>query len=689
MRSNTYFKFILPIIMASAMGSSVAAEDGDSERLDIDDLMALKSVGSPVISPDGDWVAYTVRTTDVEADKSSSRIFIVSTDGETVIPMTAKAGSASAPQWSPDGRYLSFIASRGGEEAKSQVWTLDRRGGEAQAYTKLKQGVRGYRWSPDGSRMLLVIRDQSEVELERAAAKEAGEDVKDRPRPWVIDRLQFKRDRVGYLDRTRNHLYVVDGRMGAPLQLTFGDFEDSAPRWRPDGAEIAFVSNRTEEPDANENSDIFIVSALGDAEMREARQLTTNPGQDSAPSWSHDGSLITYTADIQPELIWYATNHLAVIPATGGEAQLLTQALDRNVSAPVFTADDSAILFGLEDSAERHLARYDLSSGAISRPIEGNISLRGFDLHASGSVAAMISSAHLPGEVHLLRDGALSQLTDTNHEVLAPLKLAEVLNVTFPSADGTEIEGFIFTPPDYQEGQRYPTILRIHGGPVAQYDFSFNTEAQLFAANGYVVVLTNPRGSSGYGRDFSMGIYQSFGVNDTADVLAGVDYAIAEGFADADKLGVGGWSYGGILTDYVITQTTRFKAATTGASFAQTIANYGVDHYQRQWVIEYGTPWENHDLWESIASFNDIGNVTTPTLVMGGEVDWNVPIINSEQIYQALKQQGVDTQLVVYPGQSHGIRRPSFIRDRLERYLAWYAKYLKVEADTLSGNDQP
>ena len=250
-------------------------------------------------------------------------------------------------------------------------------------------------------------------------------------------------------------------------------------------------------------------------------------------------------------------------------------------------------------------------------------------------------------------------------------------NVQFVSQDGTEIEGFVFKPPGFNENFQYPTLLRIHGGPVSQYDFNFNFEAQLFAANGYVVVMANPRGSSGYGQDFSLGIWQSWGVKDFEDVMAGVDYVIEQGYADPDRLGVGGWSYGGILTNYVITKTDRFSGAVTGASEVLYRSNYGHDHYQRQWEAELGLPWENADAWERISPFNDVANITTPTLIMGGEKDWNVPILNSEQLYQALKRLGRETQLVVYPGEFHGIRTPTFQLDRLQRYLAWYEKTVK------------
>lgn len=657
---------------------SWSQDEATSGYISAEDLLALKSVSDPQISPDGKWVAYTVERVDVEADESSTQVFMVASDGKDVVQLTADDYSASTPRWSPDGLHLGFLAAKGSdEEAKTQVWTLDRRGGESQQFTAVDQGVSDFLWSPDGQKMLLMIRDKTADELAKEAADEAGEEAK--PLPYVVDRLQFKRDGVPYLDRSRTHLYVIAEREGTPLQLTFGDFDDSQPAWSPDSNNIAFVSNRTEEPDSNDNNDIWVVSAEGDAASRGARLVTTNPGSDYAPSWSNDGDDIAYITVTEPDLIWYATRHLAIVPAAGGEERVLTAALDRNVSSPVFATDDRTILFVLEDSAEQHLAQFNLATGQVHRLIDGELSVREFSLHQSGDIALRVSTPQIPGEVFLSRNGAMEQLTHTNAGVLEGINLAKVHNVTFPSADGTEIEGFIFTPPDYDADETYPTILRIHGGPVSQYDFSFNRDAQLLAANGYVVVISNPRGSSGYGQDFSAALFAEWGVKDFEDVIAAVDYAISEGFSDPERLGVGGWSYGGILTNYVITKSERFAGAITGASEVNYVANYGHDHYQRQWEAELGLPWENREAWEKISPFNDVDKITTPTLVMGGKEDWNVPIQNSEQLYQALRRRGIETQLVVYPDESHGISRPSFVFDRYQRYLDWYDTHVRGE----------
>ncbi len=662
------------------VSSQLVLAQSEKRPITIDDFFKMKTIRNPKISPDGKWIAYTVSEMDLKKDKSETRIWMVRSDGRgEAIPMTAKGYSASNPRWSPDGKYLSFLAGRGKDEEgkpnKAQVWTLNRLGGEAQQLTKVKQGVSGYEWSPDGKRLVLLIRDPKPYEL--------TEDKKDdkKARPYVIDRLQFKRDYAGYLDRFRTHLYVmnVGDEKAEPVQITSGDYDDSQPAWNPDGKSIAFVSNRTEEPDSNPNSDIWIVSADNTDKGKTLLQVTKNSREDSNPSWSPDGKTIAYRTVTAPlKVMWYATDHLATISASGGTPTVLTTNLDRNIRKPTFSADGKSVWFMLEDSGEQHLASMDLASKKINRYITGENVVDDFDVQGN-FVSPLITNPQLPHEIFAFQNNQLKQVTFSNKKLLEKLNLTKVEKIQFKSKDGTQIEGFMYRPIGYNSSMKYPTILRIHGGPVSQYDFAFSYWAQLYAANGYLVIETNPRGSSGYGQAFSYALFADWGNLDTQDVNAGVDYAIQKGLADPDKLGVGGWSYGGILTNYVITKTTRFKGAVSGASEALYRSNYGHDHYQMWWEIELGLPWENAQAWERISPFNDVAKITTPTLWIGGALDWNVPILNSEQMYQAMKRLGRETQLVVYPGEHHGIRRPSFQKDRFERFLGWYDKYVKGE----------
>lgn len=646
----------------------------------IDDALAIREVSDARISPDGAWIAYVETRNDPDKDEQASRIFIVSRDGAETLAMTSETYSASDPRWSPDGKFLSFIAARDDldEHAAAQVHTLSLKGGDAEPYTEVPQGVEAHEWSPavgeDGAlRLLLVIRDEPEEDRAARRAREKGEDEK--ARPFVIDRRQFKEDGVGYLTRARAHLYLSEERRGEPKQITFGDFEDESPQWRPDGAEIAFVSNRTKEPDANDNKDIWIVSSKPKANDREPRRLTANEGTDAAPSWSADGKRIAYTASVNPKLFWYATTYLAVIDAAGGEARLVTEIIDRNIGVPRFSASGESVIATIETEGENRVAEISLATGEATPLIAGADTVYAFDLHPTGAIAAAVSRPDLPGDIFLYTDGKLTPATRVNEAALKDVRFATQQRATFKSADGTIVQGFVYAPVNGKK--RAPAILNIHGGPTLQYDGVFDAEAQLYAANGFAVIQPNPRGSTGFGEKFAAALFADWGGVDFDDVTAAVDDAVARGIADEKRLGVGGWSYGGILTNHVITKTTRFKAAISGASEVVYIGNYGHDIYQKEWEWELGLPWEAREAWEKITPFYDVAKVKTPTLVIGGKEDWNVPILNSEQLYQALKRLGVPTELVVYPDEDHSIDRPSFVRDRYERYLQWYQRHLK------------
>jgi dipeptidyl aminopeptidase/acylaminoacyl peptidase len=654
------------VVQADPAASPAAAP----RPLAADDYFRIGRVDDPQISPDGRWVAFAVTTDDLEEDEARSRIWMVPAAGGEPVAMTVAERSASRPRWSPDGRYLSFLSAP--DEGEDQVWTLYREGGEAVQLTDTAQGVDEYEWSPDGRRLVLVLEDPTPAQL----AVKRGEKKAKNPPPWVIDRRQFKLDYVGYLDRLRTHLYLFDVATKALTQITAGDFDDSEPAWSPDGRLIAFSSNRSPDPDSNYNTDIWVVSADPAAAERPLLQITTNPGPDAAPAFSPDGTLIAHTTATDVAAIVYAFNHLAVTPAAGGATTVLTRALDRNTFYPAFSADGSAVLAAVEDSGEQYLARVPVDGSPLEHAIGGPRWVGEFDVGPAGQIAALVSEPQLPTEVFLLDRGTLERLTHTNDQVLASLRLGEVENIHFASKDGTEIEGFVVKPPGFVEGTRYPAFLRIHGGPMMQYDWGFHFEAQLFAAAGYLVVMANPRGSAGYGQGFCTAIWQAWGERDFEDVMAAVDHAIARGYADPDRLAVGGWSYGGMLTDHVITKTDRFKAAYTGASTALYIVNYGHDEYQLWWEYELGLPWESPELYHRLSPYFQVDKVVTPTLIVGGEQDWNVPIVNSEQLYQALKRRGVPTELVVYPGEFHELATPSYLKDLYGRFLAWFDTYL-------------
>jgi dipeptidyl aminopeptidase/acylaminoacyl peptidase len=670
---NRQARLLAGVALAALLVSPLRAEA--PRPLKAGDIFSLKTVSDPQISPDGRWVAFTVRTLDPKEDAADTDVHMIPFEGGMALQLTASPKAETRPRFSPDGRYLAFLSSREGK--KAQVWLLDRRGGEAVKLTDYKADVSDLAWSPDGKRLALIVGDvdPDDEDEEKAEVEKTG--IAKTPKPIVIRRLQFKRDGDGYLRDLRQHLYVFDVESKTSTPITSGPYDDNEPVWSPDGRWIAFTSNRTAEPDSNDNSDVFLVEAKAG---QKPRAVTTSSGTDREPAFSPDGKWLVYLAGGDPKDIWYATNWLAMVPVAGGEPRPLTQALDRNVESPRFSPDGKLVYFVLEDGGNEHLARIPAAGGPVERVVAGERSIQSFALGTKGETVVLESTPQRPFEVSVAEGGSLRRLSTVNDELLKGIRLGEVKRFQATSADGTKIDAFLTLPPGAsagKPGKRLPTILRIHGGPTAQYNTSFNTEWQILAAHGYAVVGANPRGSTGYGREFSRAIWADWGNKDYQDVMAAVDGAIAMGVADPDRLGVGGWSYGGILTDHILVKTGRFKAATSGASEVNYLANYGTDHYQREWEAELGLPWQNTEGWMRISPFFQVEKVTTPTLILCGADDVNVPLLNSEQLYQALRRLGKETELVIYPGQNHGISKPSYQKDRLERYLAWYDKYLK------------
>ncbi len=672
--------------VAVLLYATLTIASGPQRPLTIDDINAIREVGDPQVSPDGDWIAYTVRTADHVKDKRVTHVWMASWDGERNIQMTYSEDSEHTPRWSPDGRYLGFLTARGEEDSPEQLWLLDRLGGEAKPLTGFNGEVVAYEWSPDGKRLALIVADE---DPQRAVKADEGKTAP----PIVIDRFYFKEDETGYLGAQRQHLYVFDVATRKAELLTPGNYDEALPAWSPDGAQIAFVSKRTGDPDRSNENGLYVIAARSGSEPR---LLTTFHGDSgdggwmTAPSWRPDGREIAITAASDANLIYYATQHLVIVATDSGAARTVAAGIDRNILSPRWSGDGAWIYGFIEDDRNQHFARLNAANGKLERLREGRRETTAFDLGPKGRIALLESTVDRPDEVFAFDARRVRPLTHQNDAWLASVQLASVEEISFASKDGAQISGFLVKPPGYSPGRRYPTLLQIHGGPVSQFANAFMPMWQIFASQGYAVVAANPRGSSGRGEAFAKAIWAEWGGKDAEDVLAAVDYAVKHGVADPDRLGVGGWSYGGILTNVVIAKDARFKAATSGASIGNALSGYGTDMYIREYELELGKPWKNLDVYlRNAYPLLHADRIRTPTLFLCGDRDFNVPLLNSEQMYQALRSLDIDTQLIIYPDQFHGLRRPSYLRDRMQRYVDWYAKYLQNDGKPTFLGEQP
>lgn len=643
----------------------------DKRPLQPSDVYRYQDINSePVVSPDGKWIAYVVSSVDSVHDKRTRNIWMISWDGKENVQLTFDPENESSPTWSPDGKYLSFLSARKNGEKddneQTQLWLMDRRGGEAKRITEVKGDIDDYVWSPDGKKILLVMEDQDFSDTAKTKIRQ----------PYVIDRYHFKQDYVGYLDRRSKHLYSFDISTQKTDTLTKGKYSETQPQWSPDGKQIVFVSNRTEDPDKNENSDIYVMDAKPGAEMK---KLTTWTGEDNNPQWSPDGKYIAYLQSSSNEAFtMYGEPILAVISKDGGEPNLLSKAVDRPVRNPRWSNDGKTITVIMENDRQANVVSFNVNDGKMNGVSVGNRSFGAIEYNkATDNWATLMSDPQTPVEIYALEKGNLRRLTHLQDSFLAPIRLANVEGFKSKSKDGTIVSGLLYRPANASMNQKLPLILFIHGGPVAQDEFEFDMARQMLAAQGYAVAAVNYRGSNGRGIDYTRAIFGDWGNKEEVDIIGAANYLIQQGIADENRMGIAGWSYGGISTDYTIATDQRFKAAVSGAGSALQLSMYGTDQYITQYETEIGKPWENLDKWLKISyPFLHADRIKTPTLFMASQKDFNVPVAGAEQMYQALKSLGVPTELVIYPNQNHGLSVPSYIVDRYKRHINWFNKYL-------------
>jgi dipeptidyl aminopeptidase/acylaminoacyl peptidase len=656
----------VPAMMAPAMTARAKRAPAP------EDIFAIKDIGDARVSPDGSRIIYTVTSMDRDKNQYTSNLWLVQTGGGTPTQITTGEASDTTPRWSPDGKKVAFASNRDGKHA---LWIVDVATKEARVLALwersnffLSKAGEMFCWSPDGKHMAFV-----------AAEKPAEAEPLD---PRVITRLQYK-SRTSFSDNLRSHVFIVSVDDGKVRQITRGKTDEHSINWSPTGDEILFLSNRAVDPDANLNYDIFAVDVVKGKE----RRITDTPGVEFSPAFSPDGSSIVYTATkrVMTTIDSVAEDtHVWVIDRKGGAGVEVSERLDRRASPPQWSSDGRSIYFLAGDRGKTLIYRVSSEGGAVSPVFDGQFQIGSFTL-AGNSLALTRSDEATPTEVYSAKaeGGRMQKLTAINESLSADWNLVKPENVRFKSFDGTDVEGWLMRPADLAEGKKCPMILTIHGGPHGMYGYGFNHTNQVYASRGYAVLYLNPRGSSGYGQKFSDGTINEWGGGDYQDLMKGVDYVLEKyKWIDASRLGVMGGSYGGFMTNWVITQTPRFKAAVASASLSNLISFYATSLYQDLIHVEFnGYPWDNYELLWKYSPIRYVKDVSTPTMFIHGEQDNDVHITQAEEMYMALKRRGIDTVMVRYPREGHGVREPLHRLDQIARVLGWFDRYIKPNVE--------
>jgi dipeptidyl aminopeptidase/acylaminoacyl peptidase len=668
-----------------------------------EDLYALTLVEGPRIAPDGTRIAYVQTSIDRESYEYRRSIWVAPFEGGKPRQFTA-GPKDSAPRWSPDGRMLAFLRAPGGEvkpadkaerdkgKGKPQIWVIATEGGEARQVTFLRNGAGAPEWSPDGATLLFSTQVGGEDDQEAVDAELQGKHV---PRVWTIDQLWHRLDSTGFIYEKRSHLYTVPAAGGEPRQLTDGDWNDGDPAWSADGTRIAFVSDRTEDRWRFPAASVWVMDAAGG----EPRRLTDEALGCSAPAWSPDGTSIAFLAAPRRRFTGHTDLYVVSVAAGGSDQRSLTEDFiaccdDRCIDdlrdhvGPhlAWAADGSRIFFLATARGTAHVyAAAPQGGGQPGSVTTGNVHVYGFSPDKTGErLALAISDPAVPGDLYSQAgSGEPQRLTAVNEKLLGEVELAGMEEIGFTGANEWALQGWVMRPTRAAPGERVPAVLEIHGGPAYMYGYSFFLEFQLLAAQGYAVVFSNPRGSVGYGRDFTHAIIGDWGGKDYADVMAGLDAALARGGLDETRLGVAGGSYGGYMTNWIVGHTDRFRAAVTMRCVANIATMFGTSDIGWDLAVDElgATPWEDLDKLMRHSPITYVANIHTPLLILHSDNDLRCPIGEGEQMFTALKYLGRETKMVRFEGQSHGLSRGGHPRTRVLRLgeiQSWFGHYLGV-----------
>jgi dipeptidyl aminopeptidase/acylaminoacyl peptidase len=622
-----------------------------------EDVLAIKGVADAQISPDGRWIAYVVTTVSLKENAPDADIWLISTGGGAPLRLTTSKKNDSQPRWSPDGRRIAFVSAR---EERPQIFLISPFGGEAERLTESKSGIQSFQWSPDGRRIAFVAQQELTAEEEKKQ--------KDRDDAIVVDK-SFRFSRI----------HVIDVETKKATELVKSDYQAADTQWSPDGRFIAYTVTPTPKPDDGSLSDIYIV----DVESGKQRKLVDNPGPDTSPRWSPDGRRVAYLArDAKNAIIGHL--RLTIIAADGGTPQAVAPQFLYQPGPAVWSQDGRTIYFTSPVRTTSQLFSVSSSGGdpAQLSKVEGLMSPATFSRDRA-TLAFTRSDTQHPADVCVaklpdMHDGV--KLTDHNPQVKT-LALGASEVIRWKGKDGMEVEGIVIYPVGYQQGRRYPTVALIHGGPsgvwTQGFPASYGNFGHIYAANGWAVFYPNVRGSSAYGEKFLLSNVRDWGGGDYQDIQTGIDHLIAKGVADPDRLAQAGWSYGGYMTAWTLTQTNRFKAVMVGAGLTNMFSMYSTNDLQRTLEAYFGAePWNDLEIYNSRSAMSFIKQAKTPTLILHGAEDKRVPVGQAQELYMGLRKNGVPVELVFYPREPHGLQEPRHQMDKMRREYAWFSKYV-------------